>query len=280
MTILGAGIDKQSIDYDSVGRVDVIRIIHVDFVRGSINILTVPRDLWVEIPGLEGHTHPEGYFGYPIVEGEVLDQQGDYGRINASYFYGEYYDLPGGGPAILAQTLYQNFGLPIDHYAIADMGTFSEAIDAIGGIDLYVPEQLGNYTVGWHHMDGPTALYYTRIRYPDTDWNRIDRQSQVLLALGEQALEPENISSMPALINSFLDDILTDLSKAEIASLSCLASKISREQITTYRIGPEMVASVGTTHGSSVMLPDSEAISVLIDEFLRGQEESQTSKSP
>lgn len=268
LLILGAGIDSQSIDQDSAGLVDVIRIIRVDFVKGDISVLAVPRDLWVSIPSLEGHTKPEGYFGYPIVDGKALELPGDHGRINASYFYGELYDLPGGGPGILAQTLYQNFGLVVDRYAIADMQTFAESIDAVGGVDIYVPERLADIDAGWHHMDGSTALWYSRIRKPDTDWDRIDRQSQVMLALGEQALDPGQISSLPALANSLLDDIVTDLSKSELASLTCLASRISRDTVTTYRIGPEMVTSVATTRKASVMLPKIEQIGVLIDEFL------------
>ncbi|MBN1430925.1 MAG: LCP family protein [Anaerolineae bacterium] len=271
MIILGAGVDRQSIEQDRTGLVDVIRVIRVDFVKGDISILAIPRDLWVEIPGLEGNTSPEGYFGYPIVDGEIIDQPGDHGRINASYFYGEYYDLPGGGPGILAQTLYHNFGLQVDHYAIADMQTFSEAIDAIGGVDVYLPEKLGTFKAGWHHMDGPTALSYSRIRSPDTDWDRIDRQSQVMLALGEQVLNSKNIASLPALANSFLDDIVTDLSKAELAGLTCLAAQASRDTITTYRIGPEMVTSVGTTRKASVMLPNIEAIHLLIADFMRNE---------
>lgn len=276
MIILAAGIDRRFREQDRTGLVDVIRIIRIDFVKADVRILAIPRDLWVLIPGLEGHTKPEGYFGYPIVDGDVLILPGDHGRINASYFYGQLYDLPGGGPGILAQTLYQNFGLTVDHYAIADMQTFSEAIDAIGGIDVYLPEQLESFEAGWHHMDGATALGYSRIRKPDTDWDRIDRQSQVLLALGKRALNPENLSSLPALANSFLDDIVTDLSKAEIGILACLASKISSEEITTYRIGPEMVTSVGTTLSASIMLPKMELIRRLVADFLNDEGEAPT----
>lgn len=275
MIILGAGIDRHSIDQDKAGLVDVIRIIRVDFLRADVRVLTIPRDLWVSIPGLEGHTKPEGYFGYPIVDGKVLDQPGDQGRINASYFYGEFYDLPGGGPAILAQTLYQNFGLAVDHYAITDMQTFAEAIDAIGGVDIYVPETLGGFAAGWHHMNGPTALAYSRIRKTDTDWDRIDRQSQLMLALSDQAYKSRNLSALPELANSVLSNTVTDLSKADIASLVCLATKASRDTILTYTIGPEMVTPVGTTYNASVMLPHMEPIRVLVAEFL-----SEAGKSP
>jgi LCP family protein required for cell wall assembly len=276
MLILGAGIDKQSIDQDAAGRVDVIRIIRVDFVKGDVSILTIPRDLWVLIPGLEEQTQPEGYFGYPIVNGEILDEPGDYGRINASYFYGEYYHLPGGGPGILSRTLYDNFGLAIDHYAIVAMETFAEAIDSVGGIDVYLPQDLENFAAGWQHMDGETALRYSRIRKPDTDWARIDRQSQVLLALGKQAVDSKNVASLPAIANSFLGDTVTDLSKAELASLTCLATKISHDTVTTYRIGPEMVTPVTTTRNASVMLPNMERIHVLIAQFLAGEADTST----
>jgi LCP family protein required for cell wall assembly len=121
MTILLIGSDERSNDY-LYGLADSIRIVRVDFIKPGVMMLDVPRDLWVEIPGISDH--------YGIT----------HAKLNQAYFFGNpgmgYYDGPGAGPGLLARTLDQNFGLQVDHYLAVDLTTFERFIDSVGGIDV------------------------------------------------------------------------------------------------------------------------------------------------
>ncbi len=267
MTILAVGSDEG-------GLADVIRVVRVDFVTPGISVLIIPRDTWVLIPGLgEYGARLEAYFGYPRdpVTGEIIDLPGPYGRINTAYFYGNAFNLPGGGPEILAQTLYLNFGLTVDHYIGVNMTVLADVVDAVGGIDINVPVAVDGFSAGPQHMTGEQALAYSRIRYPDTDWHRTERQTLVLLALREKLLQPQILFRVPALVDAFIDEVLTDLSKAEIAALTCIATRVPRERITSYTITRDMARATRTTRGSYILIPDEEKVQALIAAFLQGQ---------
>ena len=267
MLILAVGSDE-------IGLADVIRVVRVDFVMPSISALVIPRDTWVLIPGLgEYGTRLEAYFGYPRdpVTGEIIDLPGPYGRINTAYFYGNAFNLPGGGPEVLAQTIYLNFGLAVDHYVGVDMTVLADIVDAVGGIDINVPVAVDGFSAGPQHMTGEQALAYSRIRYPDTDWHRTERQTLVLLALREKLLQPQTLAAVPSLVDAFIDEVLTDLSKAQIAALTCIATRVPRERITSYTITRDMARATRTTRGSYILIPDKEKVQALIADFLQQQ---------
>ena len=127
MNILAVGSDARG-DHYLYGLADVIRLVRVDFVNARVSILEVPRDLWVQIPEIADH--------YDISQG----------KLNQSYLYGNkglgYYDGPGEGPGLLARTLNLNFGAQPDHYLAVNMHTFESIVDAIGGIDVYLPYEI------------------------------------------------------------------------------------------------------------------------------------------
>lgn len=255
--LLVVGSDSRENDYEG-GFADVIRVIRVDFVTPSAMLLSIPRDLWVPIPGLER---------YSITEN----------RIKTAYAYGNHYDVPGGGSSLLAQTLAQNFEIHLDHYVIINFGAFEEGIDAIGGIDINVPESLddplsttGYFPVGWQHMDGATALRYARVREDITDLRRIERQSQVIMAIRERVLSPQIWPSLPGLIQSMRPSILTDLSPSEIAMLQCIGEQMEPDAIQTVSVDTTMTTPIVDTWGHEILLPDYDAIAELIQAFSAG----------
>jgi LCP family protein required for cell wall assembly len=257
MYLLVIGSDARENDYES-GFADVIRLIRVDFVSPSAMLLAIPRDLWVPIPQLEAQG---------IVEN----------RIKTAYAYGNRYGVPGGGPGLLARTLAQNFDLHADHYIVVNFAAFEEGIDAIGGIDLDVPEQLGDplsgasyFPAGWQHMDGPAALRYARIREDITDLSRIERQTQVIMAIRERVLSPSILSSLPGLVQSARASILTDLSPSEISMLTCLAEQIEPDAIQVMNIDATMTTSVIDPWGHEMLIPDYPAIAGLVRAFDAG----------
>jgi LCP family protein required for cell wall assembly len=225
-TVLGIGADS-GIDY-RYGLADVMRIVRIDYVTPKVSVLSIPRDLWVEIPGIEDHniTH---------------------GKLNQAYFYGGkgmgYYDGPGEGPGLLARTLDRNFGLAVDHYGAVNMQTFVNIIDAVGGVDLYLPKDvdgrpiddrtidLGYFNAGNQHLSGEAALRLARIRKRYNDFTRMDHQNMVLCALKEKLLTPSVLPKIPKIISSFQGQVLTDLSPEQIGQMACLLPHLKKENL-------------------------------------------------
>ncbi len=240
MMVLSLGIDSRADSY-LYGLADVIKIVRVDFVTPKVTIMSLPRDLWVDIPGI-------AEFGVTA------------GKLNQSYFYGTegmgYYDGPGGAPGLMARTLQQNFGLTVDHYGTVNMRTFEHMVDAVGGIDLYLPtdvdgrpvddhtDDMGYFYAGVNHFNGNAALRFARIRKTDSVFERMDRQTMVICALKDKLLQPAVIGDIPELIASFQGSVVTDLSPAQMSQLACLLPKLSDENIIFGGI-PEEQLSMG-----------------------------------
>ncbi len=275
--LLLVGLDNE-FKYDNALS-DSIRVVRFDFVEPSISILAIPRDSWVVIPDLPHNASVKlaGFLGEVVNEdGTPTFPPADYGKINVSYFYGNLYELPGGGEALLAKTIYLNFGVPSDHYLIMNMGAFKDVIDAIGGLDIDVPRDLNDPEKGWHfkkgveHMDGERTLEYARIRHPDTDWDRTRRQTQIILAVRDKMLQPDNWKNVPMIINQFIDNVRTDLSRDQITALLCLASQTPRENIRQYEFDEKMITVRHTDRGSYVMLINPVAAGNEVYHFLYG----------
>ncbi len=220
MNILAVGSDSRGQHY-LYGLADVMRLVRVDFVNARVGILEVPRDLWVEIPDIADH--------YDIT----------HGKLNQAYLYGNkglgYYDGPGEGPGLLARTLNLNFGVQPDHYLAVNMMTFEAIVDAIGGIDVYLPYEISvkskanpkgfGIPAGQHHIDGETALWIARIRQYST-FSRAENQNIVMCALRRKLLSPAVIPAIPELVRSFRTYVQTDLSPEQINQLACLAQQM------------------------------------------------------
>ncbi len=220
MTILAIGSDSRGANY-LYGLADIIRLVRVDFTHKRVTILEIPRDLWVEIPDIADH--------YNIT----------HGKLNQSYLYGNkglgYYDGAGEGPGLLARTLNLNFGVRPDHYLAVNMKTFEAIVDAIGGIDIYLPYDIDvrsaanpkgfHVEMGQHHFDGETALWVARIRQYST-FSRAESQNIVLCALRKKLLSPAIVPAIPNLVNDFKKYVQTDLSPEQISQLGSLATQI------------------------------------------------------
>ena len=220
MNILAIGSDARGANY-LYGLADIMRLVRVDFVNARVTILEVPRDLWVEIPGISDH--------YNIT----------HGKLNQAYFYGNkgmgYYDGPGEGPGLLARTLNLNLGAQPDHYLAVNMKTFEAIVDAIGGIDVYLPYDVSvksptnpkGFSVdkGQHHFDGETALWVARIRQYNV-FGRAENQNIIMCALRKKLLSPAIVPAIPQLIKDFQRYVQTDLSPAQINQLGCLAAQM------------------------------------------------------
>jgi LCP family protein required for cell wall assembly len=257
------------------GLADVIRVIRVDFSKGSVSMLAIPRDLWVHIP-------------------ELADRNIDYGKINQAYFFGTpgmgYYKGKGGGAGLLADTLYYNYGIFPDHYVVVSMNAFAQIIDAVGGIDVTLDEpvdgnveykgesdNLGYYSAGTHHFNGETALKFSRIRFGYTELKRIDNQSIILKALYDKMISPEVRGKLLDVATLLLKKgtILTDLSPADLATLICVATSIDRNKIKTASLPSDsftgqMIFSPIQNDYTFAYVPDNQKVQKVIDQFKLG----------
>jgi LCP family protein required for cell wall assembly len=282
MTILAVGADSGP-DY-LYGLADVIRIVRVDFVTPKVSVLSLPRDLWVEIPEIE---NPYGI---------------THGKLNQSFFYGSpgmgYYQGPGGAPGLLARTLDLNFGLRVDHYGAVDMSTFVEIVDAVGGLEIYLPydvdgrpidektEDMGYFNAGQQHFTGEEALRFSRIRKKYNDFTRMDHQNMVICALKEKITSPAVITRIPQMIAAFQDSVLTDLSPEQLTQLACLAPKLSGENLLFTGL-PEEILSPGRVYSPQqknqvfIMEADFEVIRDYVSQFMAGTwPQASTSNQP
>ncbi|MGA7193341.1 MAG: LCP family protein [Anaerolineales bacterium] len=222
---------------------------------GQVSMISIPRDLWVYIPTVG------------------MD------RINTAYEYGTE-NYPGGGAALLRDTIAYNLGLRIDHMAMVDFSGFSKIVDTLGGIDVPVacpytdwrlidpsydpndPNNWAEYSVpsGMIHMNGDLALWYARAREASSDFDRGRRQQEVLRAMFAQALKTNTLSHIPQLYNDFSSTITTDLGLADILKLALFAPKLTNADIRGYYIRPPYVSDWVTPGGADVLLPNQPSL--------------------
>ena len=262
LILLVVGSDSREDSY-LYGLADFIRLVRVDFQEPSVTVVSLPRDLWVEIPEIADH--------YSIT----------HGKLNQAYLYGGsgmgYYDGPGEGPGLLARTIQVNFDLQVDGYLAVNMVTFVNVVDALGGLDLDLPEAIDGrpagsrgmeeqfFPAGEQHLSGTEALRLARIRINYDDLIRSEHQNLVLESLWTKMLSPAVVSAVPEILDAFDDSVLTDLGLPEVAGLLCVGSQLTRDEVTFAQL-PSEVFEPGRVYSShlrkrvSVFHPDQEAI--------------------
>ncbi|OGO18819.1 MAG: hypothetical protein A2Z14_00340 [Chloroflexi bacterium RBG_16_48_8] len=255
VTILMLGLDYRDWEANmGAPRSDTMFLVTIDPITNQGGMLSIPRDLWVEIPG----------FGF--------------NRINTAYMFGEAYNLPGGGPGLAMQVVENLLGVPIQYYALIEFSTFERLIDEIGGIDVEVKERIKIAPIGrdafWldpkpYHLDGAEALAYARVRkYGGGDFGRAERQQQVALAVIDRVVGfdmiPTLVTKAPSLYQELSEGIRTNLSPDEMISLGWLVVQIPRENIRQGVIGPpNMIAYHTRPDGASVLRAVPDQIRIL-----------------
>lgn len=221
MNVLVIGADTRGDNY-TYGLADAIRLVRVDFSTPRVSALEFPRDLWVEIPHIEDNLNGQ-----------------DHEKINQAFLYGQpgfkYWDDPTEGSGLLALTLNLNFGAAVDHYVTVNMRTFEHIIDAMGGIDVVIPDERTAKSTGLkegtHHLNGAQALKLARNRSGGS-FERADNQNIVLCAVRKKLSSPQILAQIPAMIETFQDNIRTDFTPAQLSQLACLAAQMPPENIS------------------------------------------------
>ncbi len=225
-------------------RTDSMIVVSVDMQNNVVRLLSIPRDLWVFIPG-------HGY-----------------NRINTADLWGEL-DRKGGGPERVKRTIHQNLGIPIHYYVRVDFAGFMKIIDAVGGIDVDVECPLPdiNLSAGMHHMSGQDALRYARSRKSTNDFDRGRRQRKVLMALWDQSLTLDIIPRIPELWRAMANTFQTDMSLDQVINMAYMGVQLKPQRILSRAIGPSHVQSWVTPEGAAVLLPREEQIRAMLQSY-------------
>ncbi len=259
ISILLLGIDQRC-EEGGPAHTDTMMVLTVDPVGLSAAVLSLPRDLWVEIPG----------FGVD--------------RINQANYIGEINEYPGGGPGLAMETVAATLGTPIDYYVAINFDAFIDAVDLVDGIIVDVPEGIDDPTYpdrcygydpfsiesGVQKLDGETALKYARTRATfGGDVDRAGRQQIVIMALRDQIMSleklPQLITRSLQIWQTFQDSVRTNLSFEETLQLGLLVQEIPRGSIQTAVIDFEFVYNETTPDGRQVLVPNREKIRELRD---------------
>ncbi len=255
VNLLLLGADKRP--DETIYRTDTLIVVTLDPATKTAGMLSIPRDLWVPIPGY----------------GES--------RINQAFVLGEVKKYPGGGPALAMRTVQEFLGVPIHGYVLVDFDGFRKLIDQIGGIDVMVEKPIDDtqyptddygyqevhIPAGLVHMDGDLALKYARVRHGSSDIDRGRRQQQVLMAARDKALRLNLLPKLPSLMATIMGAVKTDLQPGEILALAKLANQVDTENIQAKVIDYTMVVETKTPSGGDVLLPNREKIRALVDEM-------------
>ncbi len=260
VTILLMGLDYRDwLEGEGPPRTDSMLLLTVDPVAQTAGMLSIPRDLWTEIPGFE------------------------HNRVNTAYFLGESYNLPGGGPGLAMKTIENLLGVPVQYYAVIEFSAFERAIDEIGGVHVWVEEPIKISPLGqqskWlkgdrgHLLNGPEALAYARARKSEGgDFDRAQRQQQVAMAILDQItgleMVPTLLRNAPALYQEVASGIRTNLTLDQMIRLGLLAVQIPKGNIQRGVIAPpEMVLFEFLPDGAEVLKPVPDQIRLLRDEI-------------
>jgi LCP family protein required for cell wall assembly len=270
ITLLLLGSDKRKSSFRTDTMVAVI--FQPDY--HVVTLLSIPRDLFVYIPGWKMQ------------------------RINAAFQYGETEHYPGGGPALVKDTLLYNLGIEVDYYALVDFEGFKNIIDILGGVDVPVvcpytdwrlispnlnPEKENNwhlYTVkpGVVHMDGDLALWYVWARKKSSDFDRNRRQQEMLRAIYSQELRLDMIGKIPELYEEISQSLSTDFTLVDALSLAPKIFDLPSSQVRSFYINSSMLTGWITPQNAAVQIPKGQVLYNLLREALSPPDEVEQSR--
>lgn len=257
VTFLLLGVDQRPGE-EGPWRSDTMVVVTVDPKSMTAGMLSIPRDLYVEIPGY-----------------------GDR-RINMSHFLGDAYDYPGGGPSLATRTVEHNLGIPVHYYIRVNFQGFREIVNHLGGITVHVEEEIWDYRypdgqygystihipAGVQVMNGRMALQYARTRHAGSDFDRLRRQQQVLMAIRRKALGLDLLPKIPALARTMGHAVETDLQLGEVIALANIVAQIDAEDIHFSAIDETMTVPIDLEDVGEVLFPEREKIRLEVQEIL------------
>lgn len=235
------GIDR-SPDQTQAGRSDTIQVFSINPLIPDVKILSIPRDLWVSIPGY----------------GE--------NRINTAHFFAEV-DQPGSGPKQTMRTIEENFSFKINYFVRLNLNNFPELIDSLGGITINIPQPMAGYPAGSHRLNGEQAMAFVRSRSDGDDFFRMNQGQFFIQSFAKEFINPRTWLRMPEILPAAIKAIDTNLPIWLWPRLGLALLRASVSGVDTYIIDRSMVTPTVTSGGAQVLLPNWEAINILLKQF-------------
>lgn len=242
--ILLIGVDAREGEDAEKTRSDTMMLVTIDTRNNQIKLTSFLRDMYLEIPGYRED------------------------KLNAAHSRG--------GTQLLVDTLEYNFKIRIDNYMLVSFEMFTTIIDKLGGVDVEITEKEAKYinskdhmsrddgfafpeplSGGMQHFTGAQALWYSRIRYLDSDFMRTARQRKVISALVRKATQ-QSPAELFELVGEVMPLVRTDLTEDEIMNLGLHALSYLQYDIVQQQIPAQDAYKSGTRRSQSVLLPDME----------------------
>ena len=271
ITILLMGIDQRTATGDpGPFRTDTMILAQVDPVGERVGVLSIPRDLWVTIPGFRQE------------------------RINTANFLGDSRALPGGGPGLAMETIRANLGVPVDKYVRVNFEVFYEVVDTIApdGIEICIeepildekyPDEAYGFIVvqfdpGCQTLDSERLLQYARTRATEGgDFDRNRRQQEVLRAVQAHIFSMDGLRSLimqiPTLYTQLAGSYQTNLSVEEILQLANFVSRIPQDRFTFSQITTLDVDFGETEEGQQILLPRQRRLRFVVQQTFNPQDD-------
>ncbi len=264
VNILLLGIDQREIE-EGPWRTDTIILLSYDPVRNTVSILSIPRDLWVNIPGYEPS------------------------RINNANYFGDATNYPGGGPVLAQRTVEATLGVSIDHYVLINFETFltlaDTLISAIGeeGIEICVPTEIDDtrypvpnsydfmrvyFPAGCQNMNAEQLLQYARTRHGNSDFDRAARQQQIIRAIKDEVVSLGGVQALvgqaQTVWQAVQEGVRTDMTLDQIISLALAAQSVPQENIRTAVLDQHYVTFERTIDNQDILVPQRDSVRALV----------------
>jgi LCP family protein required for cell wall assembly len=248
LRILVLGIDDNWTDTDQLytanTRSDTNIAVSIDLHNHNIGVVSIPRDLWVDIP------------------------KDGYGKLNEAY--------ADAGPERTEATLERNLGMPVfDYYIVLNINATKAVVDAIGGLDVDVEKNMDyddswgqlhiHLKKGYHHLNGEQAVGYIRFRHDEEgDFGLMRRQRQVVQLLVRRLKDPSITTRIPALVGVFRDNVRTNLTYGQLLQLALGLQDVTPQMVHE----TEIPSNIGWTDGQSVLFADQAQTQGIVHKYL------------
>ena len=225
--ILLLGIDRTTDGGTSSGTMphaDAVMVIAVNFDENTVNLVSLPRDSFVNMPTVKG-----------------------FYKLNCMFNVGGGYDAPNdeGFLMMCRAAEWMLGGISVDYYYSVDFEAVIELVDALGGVDYdmdmaYTGNSGRHYAVGMQHLDGQGVLDYLRARKNATnvasDRGRVNRQKEMMIAIFNKIKKSNLLSTIPQLLSTVKEGFYTNTTAEQTLALANYARKIDQSTIGTYSL--------------------------------------------
>jgi polyisoprenyl-teichoic acid--peptidoglycan teichoic acid transferase len=239
--LLVMGVDRVP-EGTALGRTDTIIMMSVIPLQPEINVLSIPRDLWLDIPNVGPN------------------------RINTAHFFAEG-EQTGSGPRALQQTIQNNFGVRFPYYIRLRFDGFVSIVDAMGGVSVELAEPMSGYDAGTHRLNGEQALAFARDRAGTDDFFRMARGQLMMKAMIRQMARPATWPRLPVVAVTGLQAMDTNLPVWHWPRIGFALLRAGSDGIDNRTISREMVLPFTTDGGAQVLAPNWDQIRPVVREM-------------